>query len=626
MTSLLRQPRTVHMAFSAIAAAVLLAGCSGPFAGNLLSGWTDAQMLTLFDTDGDGTTSTRELRKGLSKIIVKVASQDAQYDLNGDGQVTRADIKAGAMFIRGVLQASCGNGREDVSEECDDGNMVSGDGCSGANYPNGACLIEHCGDAYVDTDGVPDPRGNGGLMMPAEQCDDGGTCVGGVNDGKPCTSFGGFVGDRQCPGGSCGMFSFDGCQSNCLLEICGNGTWEGKGLDGKPGKAGIDDDVNGTTDDDTELWTIGSDDEECDQGGACMKNGAPLEGYNCTAQGSDECRRNGGICVAEAKGNCSNQCALVSFLNIANGSTQPDNTAMSVGAAKTIGAFKVTQDAGGYVLDIRDLIVTISAKNVSLKTSSMTLGGVSSELQCTVHAKSDGSIVTTDSATGDLYLKCTFPEEKVRMNAGTELLITVKADILSTQLDSTQSSSLQATLENIATSEKMLAFGKSHIRWIVRNGGMNIQKFRVKNDVNVVGSTLYGSLPSQCGDGVCQPSENATLCVADCVVCGNGTREAAEQCDDGNVVGGDKCSQTCTGVILLDYVKSIADTNNDGTVSDGEALAVTFDILDADTQPYQDVKRYDVDDPDGNTFIDGDGDVDDTDVSAIIGALDTLAP
>lgn len=59
-----------------------------------------------------------------------------------------------------------------------------------------------------------------------------------------------------------------------------------------------------------------------------------------------------------------------------------------------------------------------------------------------------------------------------------------------------------------------------------------------------------------CGDGVVGPSEacdeggNTSACDSDCTVsaCGDGfiNQEAGEQCDDGNSVGGDGCSSTCT--------------------------------------------------------------------------------
>ncbi len=65
----------------------------------------------------------------------------------------------------------CGDERLQEPELCDDGNTVSGDGCSQL------CLLEICGDSIQDA---------------AEECDDG------------------------------NLASGDGCSQSCLLESCGN--------------------------------------------------------------------------------------------------------------------------------------------------------------------------------------------------------------------------------------------------------------------------------------------------------------------------------------------------------------------------------------------------------------------
>jgi cysteine-rich repeat protein/parallel beta-helix repeat protein len=75
----------------------------------------------------------------------------------------------------------CGNGAIEPPEQCDDGNLVNGDGC------RSDCTIEICGDGMLDA---------------GEECDDGN-----VLDG-------------------------DGCRANCTVERCGDGIVDlGEGCD-----------------------------------------------------------------------------------------------------------------------------------------------------------------------------------------------------------------------------------------------------------------------------------------------------------------------------------------------------------------------------------------------------------
>jgi cysteine-rich repeat protein len=54
---------------------------------------------------------------------------------------------------------------------------------------------------------------------------------------------------------------------------------------------------------------------------------------------------------------------------------------------------------------------------------------------------------------------------------------------------------------------------------------------------------------STCGDCVCNSSETCSSCPRDCgvcrAVCGNGIKEAGEECDDGNYINNDGCSRLC---------------------------------------------------------------------------------
>ena len=110
-----------------------------------------------------------------------------------------------------TVAGTCGNGIVEPSEQCDDGNTVSGDGCSAT------CRLEACGNGVVDFgetcddgntvsgDGCSstcqrEPRCGDGILDPGEKCDDGNTVSG------------------------------DGCSSSCKREACkvtraGQTTW-----------------------------------------------------------------------------------------------------------------------------------------------------------------------------------------------------------------------------------------------------------------------------------------------------------------------------------------------------------------------------------------------------------------
>ena len=105
-----------------------------------------------------------------------------------------------------VPEPFCGDGNLDPGEACDDGNNDDGDGCS-AN-----CTVEpFCGDGNLD---------------PGEACDDGNNAD---NDGcsADCT-IEAFCGDgnlndgEECDDGN--RIEGDGCDNNCMIEpFCGDG-------------------------------------------------------------------------------------------------------------------------------------------------------------------------------------------------------------------------------------------------------------------------------------------------------------------------------------------------------------------------------------------------------------------
>ncbi|CAE7559633.1 GAT1 [Symbiodinium natans] len=108
-----------------------------------------------------------------------------------------------------ICEAVCGDGLLVLGEECDDGNVATGDGCG----PN--CLLEQQG-----TSCPPTSDGNGGVCRatcgdgvrgPVEECDDG-NAFGGDGCSATCQVERGFT----CSGG--GLKSMDTC-----WPICGDG-------------------------------------------------------------------------------------------------------------------------------------------------------------------------------------------------------------------------------------------------------------------------------------------------------------------------------------------------------------------------------------------------------------------
>jgi cysteine-rich repeat protein len=100
--------------------------------------------------------------------------------------------------------STCGNNITEAGEQCDDGNVVNGDGCSSV------CVLE-----------VANICGDGVLNASSEQCDDGNvvntdTCK---NDctANICGDGAVHVGVEQCDDGN--VVNGDGCNSTCTFEV-----------------------------------------------------------------------------------------------------------------------------------------------------------------------------------------------------------------------------------------------------------------------------------------------------------------------------------------------------------------------------------------------------------------------
>jgi fibro-slime domain-containing protein len=166
------------------------------------------------------------------------------------------NVDGGAAPGGACIQIKCGDGIIESGEACDDGNNVSGDGCSSTcqiekgwhcSTPGTSCTAAQCGD---------------GVVAGAEQCDDGNSVSGDgcsstcqVEAGWQCPTpdtkciakqcgDGIIAGNEQCDDGN--NNSNDGCSSTCQLEpgfacvtqptapqsvchrtVCGDGVKEG---------------------------------------------------------------------------------------------------------------------------------------------------------------------------------------------------------------------------------------------------------------------------------------------------------------------------------------------------------------------------------------------------------------
>ena len=163
-----------------------------------------------------------------------------------------ADDGGGVIIPPSVITVSCGNGKLDPAEECDDRNTMGKDGC------NGVCRIE--ADFKCPTVGAPcvsSAACGDGKLSSIEACDDGNQVAGdgcaadckAVEPGWQCRLAGKhcvpFCGDSKVTGSeTCddsNQVSGDGCSSTCLVEpgfscdkttgkcvrsVCGNGVPE----------------------------------------------------------------------------------------------------------------------------------------------------------------------------------------------------------------------------------------------------------------------------------------------------------------------------------------------------------------------------------------------------------------
>ena len=155
----------------------------------------------------------------------------AQGGAGGDdagGASGTTDAAPDAALLEVAPPSVCGNGIIEIGEECDDGNTISGDGCSST------CFIEpHYTCPVAAKPCVHDVICGDGRIEGSEQCDDGNTksgdgcsstcmleCGWECPPGAACRAAkcgdGVAAGAEQCDDGN--TISGDGCSATCTLE------------------------------------------------------------------------------------------------------------------------------------------------------------------------------------------------------------------------------------------------------------------------------------------------------------------------------------------------------------------------------------------------------------------------
>jgi cysteine-rich repeat protein len=198
--------------------------------------------LILLSCSSSCSRGTRPLHaNGAPDVAVTAGVQDASAAQVVDARSSSEAVLDGPSALSGAWPALCGNGKVDRGEQCDDGNTLSGDGCSRC------CLLEDPSPQCGLGPGQPvscysiNLCGNG-ILTRSEECDDGNT-----TSGDGCSAA-----CRLEPGWRCRVPG-KRCLPLCSNGTCGEGVSFDAGIDLGAGQAVCGDGVV-------------SDFEECDCG------------------------------------------------------------------------------------------------------------------------------------------------------------------------------------------------------------------------------------------------------------------------------------------------------------------------------------------------------------------------
>ena len=449
----------------------------------------------------------------------------------------------------------CGDGIVQLSEICDDGNIVDGDGCA-AN-----CLSrEQCGDGVLNS-------------AAGELCDDGNT-TGGDGCAADCRSVeicGNKIRDvnEVCDDGN--TVPGDGCSGNCLsTEVCGNGIKDfNEKCDDGGAPGGCNDDCQGGTgcgDGAIDKDAGGNALEECDDGNTDDQD-------DCT----NTCKLNTcGDGIVQTSGARTEDCdPAVGFGETVG--CNLDCTAASCGDGKINNVAGEQCDNGpGMNADDRDC-TALCKVNVCGDSLANTVGPDHQE-EC-----DDGNAGQNDGCSN----QCTLPacgNGVLEKNEACDDFNTLDGDGCSSACK------FETCGDGIINNGEMCDPGPAYetascnadcTPYECGDGKINLTKGEECDDMNTDNTDACKNdcKLNVCGDGVQGPSElcddgnldNTDGCTTSCAPenCGNGIVDANEECDDGDNDNTDGCLTTCMYNTCGDGFVNAADEECDNGTNNG---------------------------------------------------------
>ena len=491
------------------------------------------------------------------------------YEMIVTGSAALPAYKINVAF--GIPVGTCGNGVRDGAEECDDGNVVVGDGC------DAQCRYE-CGNSRLDRN---------------ETCDDGNRVA---NDGcsAVCQNEGTCGNNIVEPGEACddgNRVNGDGCEANCSLragcgnhainagELCDDGNLvNGDGCDVLcsteviPVDKGIVDLVNAIPAGRKDTYTFKTETEtkvrfETTDGAAGCPGNTVLNLYSVAANGT----RN--LLSTDDDGGV-NGCSLL-LRTIPTGSFAVDVLAPAAAPLMRYTLrFRAAVDvslgggyAGGFDKTGTDVFTAnlAQAGRIILETSDG-LGGCPGDTVATLYRAGNPVALMQDDNNGPGPCSRIYYPAAAGANADPG-----NYDVVVAGRNGIAVRAYAVAVSFARCGDRVVNIGEQCDDGNVANGDGCDSLCRLEN---LCGNGRINP-PEQCDDG---NRNNGDGCSQDCVtevLCGNGHLDAGEQCDDANLVDGDGCDHLCHAEVPACGNGRVegAETCDDGNVVNGDGCS-----------------------------------------------------